>query len=104
MKRFTRLQLVFASALLVAGSGVVLKADNIIPKGYNTPIPEDVLTEDTVVTRIGTFNYFDGLPDDQTKVLARRQVDLGRGVQTFLTSCRQHPSRCSTSDTVMVTA
>ena len=84
MKRFTRLQLVFASALLVAGSGLVLRADNHIPKGYNTPIPEDVLTEDTVVTRIGTFNYFDGLPDDQTKVLARRQVDLGRGVQTFL--------------------
>ena len=84
MKRFTRLQLVFASALLLAGSGVVLKADNHIPKGYNTPIPVDVLTPDSVQTRIGTFNYFDGFPDDETMLKARRQVDLGRGVQTFL--------------------
>ncbi|OUW68059.1 MAG: hypothetical protein CBD65_02185, partial [Synechococcus sp. TMED205] len=84
MKRFTRLQLVLASALLVVGSGVVLKADNHIPKGYNTPIPVDVLTPDSVQTRIGTFNYFDGFPDDETMLKARRQVDLGRGVQTFL--------------------
>jgi hypothetical protein len=48
MKRFTRLQFVLASALLVAGSGVVLKANNLIPKGYNTPIPGDVLTPDSV--------------------------------------------------------
>ena len=84
MKRFTRLQFVLASALLVAGSGVVLKANNLIPKGYNTPIPGDVLTPDSVQTRIGTFNYFDGFPDDETMRKARRQVDLGRGVQTFL--------------------
>ena len=75
MKRFTRLQLVLASALLVVGSGVVLKADNHIPKGYNTPIPVDVLTPDSVQTRIGTFNYFDGFPDDETMLKARRQVD-----------------------------
>ena len=84
MKRFTRLQFVLASALLVAGSGVVLKANNLIPKGYNTPIPGDVLTPDSVQTRIGTVNYFDGFPDDETMRKARRQVDLGRGVQTFL--------------------
>ena len=72
------------SALFLACSGSALHAADVKPKGYNTPIPVDVLTPDSVKTRIGTFNYFDGFPDDETMRKARRQVDLGRGVQTFL--------------------
>lgn len=84
MKCSIPFQLAFASALLISGGGLGLNATTKIPKGYNTPIPDDVLTPDSVTTRVGTFRYFDGLPDERTKAAARRQVDLGRGVQTFL--------------------
>ena len=84
MTPFTRFPSALLSALLLACSGSALQAADVVPKGYNTTIPEDVLTPNRVQTRIGTFNYFDGFPDDDTMAKARRQVDLGRGVQTFL--------------------
>ena len=73
-----------ASALLLASACLAVQAQDLKANGYNTPIPEDVLTPNRVRTRLGLFNYFDGFPDDETMRLARRQVDLGRGVQTFL--------------------
>ena len=84
MKGFNSFSALLASTLLLGSAAVPVHAKDVSPKGYNTPIPEDVLTPDTVRTRIGTFRYFDGFPDDATKKAARRQVDLGRGVQTFL--------------------
>ena len=84
MTVFTRFPTAVLSALFLACSGSSLHAADVIPKGYNTPIPNDVLTPDSVRTRIGTFNYFDGFPDDETMRVSRRQVDLGRGIQTFL--------------------
>ena len=85
MKRFfSSCSFALATTLFCAASGSVLQAAEIRPKNYNTPIPVDVLTPDSVRTRVGTFNYFDGFPDAETKRLARRQVDLGRGIQTFL--------------------
>ena len=84
MTVLNRLPFTVLSALCLACSGSALHAADAVPKGYNTPIPVDVLTPDSVKTRIGTFNYFDGFPDDETMRKARRQVDLGRGVQTFL--------------------
>ena len=72
------------SALLLASACLAIQAQDLKANGYNTPIPEDVLTPNRVRTRLGLFNYFDGFPDDETMRLARRQVDLGRGVQTFL--------------------
>lgn len=84
MKAFSRFSSAAFSALLIGASAAPLQAADRIPKGYNTPIPKDVLTPDSVRTRIGTFNYFDGFPDDETMRKARHQVDLGRGVQTFL--------------------
>ena len=32
--------------------------------GFNTEIPEQIMTPDTVETSIGTLEFFDGLPDD----------------------------------------
>ena len=84
MTSFTRFPSALLSALFLACSGSALQAADVAPKGYNTTIPEDVLPPDRVKTRLGTFNYFDGFPDDDTMAKARRQVDLGRGVQTFL--------------------
>ena len=76
--------LAFSSSILLGFSTLPVQARDQISKGYNTPIPKDVLTPDRVRTRLGTFNYFDGFPDDQTMEAARRQVDLGRGVRAFL--------------------
>ena len=75
---------VSALALTSLSCGLVARAKDQIPKGFNTPIPQDILTPDKVKTRIGDLNYFDGLPDDQTIERARYQVDLGRGVRAFL--------------------
>ena len=84
MTVLNRLPFAVLSAFCLACSSSTLHAADVVPKGYNTSIPVDVLTPDSVKTRIGTFNYFDGFPDDETMRKARRQVDLGRGVQTFL--------------------
>ena len=84
MKGLNSVSALLASTLLIGSSAFPVQAKDVTPKGYNTPIPEDVLTPDVVRTRIGTFRYFDGFPDEATKKAARRQVDLGRGVQTFL--------------------
>ena len=73
-----------ALALTSLSCGLVARAKDQIPKGFNTPIPQDILTPDKVKTRIGDLNYFDGLPDDQTIERARYLVDLGRGVRAFL--------------------
>ena len=84
MTAFTRFSTAALSAVVLAGSASALRAADVVPQGYNTPIPEDVLRPDRVKTRIGSFIYFDGFPNDDTMAKARRQVDLGRGVQTFL--------------------
>lgn len=34
--------------------------------GYNYPIPEKIMTPDRVETRIGTLEFFDGRPSDET--------------------------------------
>lgn len=84
MTTFARLTSAALFSIIFNVGAPSLRAEDLFPKGYNTPIPQDVLTPDNVRTRIGTFKYFDGFPDDATIQKARRQVDLGRGVQTFL--------------------
>ncbi len=34
--------------------------------GYNNRIPPEIMTPDKVETRIGTLEFFDGLPSDET--------------------------------------
>ncbi len=34
--------------------------------GYNTKIPESIMTPNNLETRIGTFEYFDGIPTKET--------------------------------------
>jgi hypothetical protein len=52
--------------------------------GYNNEIPEKIMTPDSVDTRIGTLNFFDGMPDDETVALAYDNLDFMRGVDVFL--------------------
>jgi hypothetical protein len=49
-----------------------------------TPIPESILTPESVETRLGTLKFFDGFPDDETAKKVYDNLDFMRGVQAFL--------------------
>lgn len=55
-----------------------------IKEKFNTDVPEKILTPDVVETRIGTLNFFDGLPSDETTKKVYDNLDFMRGVETFL--------------------
>jgi hypothetical protein len=52
--------------------------------GYNTEIPVSIMTPDRVETRIGTLEFFDGIPTSQTASMVYDNLDFLRGVETFL--------------------
>ncbi len=52
--------------------------------GFNNKIPEQILTPDKVETRIGTLEFFDGIPTRETAALLYDNLDFLRGVETFL--------------------
>ncbi len=49
-----------------------------------TDIPDKITTPDKVETRIGTLEFFDGLPTDETAERVYDNLDFLRGVETFL--------------------
>jgi hypothetical protein len=51
---------------------------------YNTPVPACITTPDRVETRIGTLEFFDGLPSLETTQLVYDNLDFLRGVEVFL--------------------
>jgi hypothetical protein len=55
-----------------------------IPDGYNTPIPASIMTPDKVETRIGTLEFFDGVPSQKTAKLTLDHLTFLRGVEAFL--------------------
>ncbi|HDH02705.1 MAG TPA: DUF1254 domain-containing protein, partial [Actinobacteria bacterium] len=52
--------------------------------GYNNKIPESIMTPDRVETRIGTLEFFDGIPSVETAALLYDNLDFLRGVEAFL--------------------
>lgn len=58
----------------------------VTPPGYNTPIPESILTPDRVETSIGTLEFFDGFPTNETAQKVFDNLDFSRGVKVFLDS------------------
>ncbi|MCM2374385.1 DUF1254 domain-containing protein [Aporhodopirellula aestuarii] len=52
--------------------------------GYNYPIPAKVMTPDRVETRIGTLEFFDGRPHEETVEKLYDNLLHIRGVETFL--------------------
>jgi hypothetical protein len=52
--------------------------------GFNNKIPSSILTPDRVDTSIGTLNFFDGMPDDETVQRTYDNLDRMRGVEAFL--------------------
>jgi len=51
---------------------------------YNTHIPEEIMTPDNVETSIGTLNFFDGVPTQETVEIVYDNLDRMRGVEAFL--------------------
>jgi hypothetical protein len=49
-----------------------------------TEIPPSITTPDSVETRLGTLQFFDGFPDDSTVEKVMDNLDFSRGVQSFL--------------------
>ena len=49
-----------------------------------TEIPESITTPDKVETRIGTLEFFDGIPTKETSNLVYDYLDFSRAMETFL--------------------
>lgn len=62
----------------------IVHAEQKATKGYNTPIPSSIMTPDKVKTRIGTLNFFDGVPTEKTAELVLDNLMFLRGVEVFL--------------------
>ena len=54
------------------------------PPGYKTPIPSKIMTPERVETRLGTFEFQDGLPSAETAARLFDNLDFLRGVEVFL--------------------
>ena len=52
--------------------------------GFNRKIPDGIMTPDSVKTRIGTLEFFDGMPTIDTVETLYDNLDLLRGVEVFL--------------------
>ncbi len=51
---------------------------------FNHRIPASIMTPDSVETRIGRLEFFDGFPTDATAETVYDHLDFMRGVQAFL--------------------
>ena len=73
----------YLATLLALGttllSPLAMAGENI-PEGYNTPIPSSIMTPDKVETRIGTLEFFDGVPSEKTAELVLENLVFLRGV------------------------
>ncbi len=76
----------FATALALSATLLSpwAMAEQKVPKGYNTPIPSSITTPDEVKTRIGTLEFFDGVPTEKTAELVLENLVFLRGVEAFL--------------------
>ena len=67
------------------GNQSLNKGSGDVPKGYTSPIPDELMTPDSVKTSAGTFNFFDGMPDAVTAKASFDNLKFIRAYETFLT-------------------
>jgi len=85
MKRIkNKLAVIVVPALLAATSEISIALAQEPTPGYNTKIPASIMTPDKVETRIGTLEFFDGIPTKETAALVYDNLDFLRGVETFI--------------------
>jgi hypothetical protein len=75
---------VLLMACLVVGASVAKAEDNVT----YAPIPPQLTTPDSVGTSLGTLKFDDGIPSAETADKVYDQLDLQRGVETFLNGLR----------------
>ena len=69
--------------ICVLFSSIIVSEEQKTPN-YNNFIPPEIMTPDEVKTRIGTLEFFDGLPNENTVKLLYDNLDFIRGVNAFL--------------------
>jgi hypothetical protein len=79
---YHRILAFMAIAMLTASVAGNTRAE--VTPGYNTKIPESIMTPDKVETRIGTLEFFDGIPTKETAALLYDNLDFLRGVEAFM--------------------
>ncbi len=73
-------QNLFVAALACVLAGCASNGSQTPPKmKMTTDIPPQLTTPDTVETRLGTLNFFDGFPDDATVEKVYDNLDFERG-------------------------
>ena len=72
------------SLILLVSLSALNVARAQVPEGYNTPIPESIMTPDEVDTRRGNLRIFDGVPTQETADKVLENLLILRGVETFL--------------------
>ena len=74
-----------AGALTLTSAHAQTPAPGVNPTpGFNNQIPEQILTPNTVQTRIGTLNFVDGVPTVETARMVYDNLDFLRGIEVFL--------------------
>jgi hypothetical protein len=79
----SRSMLLLSGVLLAVFSSLGSAQSAGKPK-YSAKIPSSIETPDMVRTSIGTLHYKDGAPDKNTVALVYDQLDLSRGIETFM--------------------
>ena len=77
-------KLLLSSALALSLMVSAGNAKEAPTKGYNTKIPEQIMTPDKVQTRIGELNFYDGVPTKETVQKVYDNLDFMRGVEVFM--------------------
>lgn len=81
------IQMAYVFVVLTVLAGALMTTSVFAQKStswYNTQIPESIMTPDSLETRIGTFEFFDGIPTAETAEAIYNNLDYIRGVETFL--------------------
>ncbi len=74
------------TAYIIAALHIAGPAHAQTPK-FSADVPESVITPDQVETRIGTLDFFDGMPSEETVQKVYDQLDLSRGVEPEIDIC-----------------
>ena len=69
-RNFRNMKIVFLIVSVVMFPVVSTARNGAATPGYNNKIPESIMTPNKVETRIGTLEFFDGIPNPKAAALA----------------------------------
>ena len=81
------LRAIFTSLVILASGTLLARAEPARP-APSEPIPPSMTTPDSVDSSIGTLKFDDGIPSPETAQKVYDQLDLQRGISTFLNGLR----------------